>query len=170
MLGACIGVASLAGGSLAGCGFGSVEVAPHSVRPDAEQVCAAFIGALPEVVDDAVRRDVEPPQAGVAAWGQPPIIARCGVDEPPGLDPTSAVLDLSGVEWRSAAGEGGTFFYLDGRAVVVEVAIPDDYAPEAEVLVDLADAVRDTVPLLDDPLLDDPLLDERLLSEGPPDG
>lgn len=141
--------------TLTGCGFGSVEVDPHSVRPDAEQVCAALVGALPEVVDDAVRRDVEPAQAGVVAWGQPPIILRCGVDEPSGLDPTLAVLDVAGVDWRSVAGEGGTFFYLDGRTVVVEVAIPDDYAPEAQVLVDLADAVRDTVPLL---------------SEDPPDG
>jgi hypothetical protein len=32
------------------------------------------------------------------------------------------------------------------RDVRVEVAVPDDYAPEAEVLADLAPAVRATVP------------------------
>lgn len=141
--------------SLAACGYGAVEVADHSIQPGAEQVCAALVEALPEVVDDAVRREVEPAQPGAAAWGQPPIILRCGADEPTGLDPTLAVLDVSGVGWRSVGGEGGTFFYLDGRAAVVEVAIPDDYAPEAQVLVDLADAVRASVPRL---------------SEDPPDG
>jgi hypothetical protein len=98
------------------------------------------------VVDDAVRRDVEPGQPGIAAWGQPPIILRCGVSPPTGLDPSLAVLDVSGVGWRSLDGEGGTFFYTDDRAAVVEVAVPDDYAPEAEVLVDLAEAVESSVP------------------------
>jgi hypothetical protein len=66
-----------------------------------------------------------------------------------------AVLDVAGVGWRAVPGQGGTFFYTDGRVVVLEVAIPDDYAPEADVLVDLAPAVTDTVPTLsEDPAAD----------------
>lgn len=120
----------------------------HVVAPGAEQACSALLAALPEVVDDAVRRDVEPDQPGVAAWGQPPIILRCGVGLPSGLDPTLAVLELSGVGWRSLPGEGGTFFYTADRAVVVEVAVPDDYAPEAEVLLDLAEAISASLPVI----------------------
>lgn len=131
---------------LAACGFGAVDVGEHRMQPGAARVCADLVTGLPEVVDDAVRREIDPPQPGVAAWGQPPIILRCGVPEPTGLDPTSAVLDVSGVGWRALDGEGGTFFYSDDRAVVVEVAVPDDYAPEAQVLVDLADAVLGSVP------------------------
>lgn len=137
---------SLAAGLLAGCAFGAVEVAGHGIAPGAQRACAALVEALPEVVDDAVRRDVEPAQPGLAAWGQPPIILRCGVEQPAGLDPTMAVLEVGGVGWRSLGGDGGTFFYLDGADVEVEVAIPDDYAPEAQVLLDLADAVRASVP------------------------
>jgi hypothetical protein len=131
---------------VAACGFGAVSVPSHTPLPDTERVCAELVAALPEVVDDAVRRDVEPPSNAVGAWGQPPIILRCGIPEPGGIDPTMAVLEVAGVGWFSLPGEGGTFFVTADRSAVVEVAIPDDYAPEADVLVDLAPAVTDTVP------------------------
>ena len=118
----------------------------HVPAPGTAETCARLVEALPEVVDDAVRRDVEPPTTTSAAWGQPPVILRCGVEEPAGVDPTAAVLEVGGVGWRSVPGSGGTFFYTDRRSVVVEVAVPDDYAPEADVLVDLAESVATTVP------------------------
>jgi hypothetical protein len=125
------------------------------LAPGSEQACADLVESLPDVVDDAVRRDLDVAHPGVAVWGAPPIILRCGVGEPTGTDPTMAVLDVAGVGWRAVPGQGGTFFYSDGRAVVLEVAIPDDYAPEADVLVDLAPAVTDTVPTLsEDPAAD----------------
>ena len=128
-----------------GCGVGPVEV-EHTIRPGTDQVCADLVASLPDVVDDAVRRDVDASPPGVAAWGQPPIILRCGVAEPTGLDPTQAVFEVGGIGWRALAGQGGTFFYTDGRTAVLEVAIPDDYAPESVVLLDLADAVATSVP------------------------
>lgn len=126
---------------LSGCGLGAVEVSPHTPLPGTAQVCDELISRLPDVVSDGVRRDVDPPSPAVAAWGRPPIILRCGVPEPTDVDPTLAVLNVSGVDWRSVPGEGGTFFSTDGRVAVVEVAIPDDYAPEADVLIDLAPAI-----------------------------
>jgi hypothetical protein len=140
------GVALALGPAVAGCGFGAVSVPAHTPLPGTEQVCAELVAALPEVVDDAVRREVDPPSTVVAAWGQPPIILRCGIGEPAGTDPTKAVLEVADVGWRSLPGEGGTFFVTADRSAVVEVAIPDDYAPEADVLVDLAPAVSAEVP------------------------
>lgn len=133
--------------TLAACGFGAVSVPAHTPLPETEDVCADLVAALPDVVDDAVRRDVDPPSPGVAVWGQPPIILRCGVLVPAGIDPTMAVLEVGGVGWQSVPGAGGTFFVTVDRAAVVEVGVPDDYAPEADVLVDLADAVSSSVPL-----------------------
>lgn len=130
---------------LGACGFGPVDVAAHQPLPGTEETCASLVAGLPEVVSDAVLRDVTPPSDGVAAWGQPPIILRCGVAEPTGLDPTLAVLSVAGVDWRSLDGAGGTFFFTTGQATVVEVAVPDDYAPEADVLVDLAPAVTEAL-------------------------
>jgi hypothetical protein len=123
-----------------------VAVSDHVPVPGTEQVCADLVAALPDVVDDAVRRDIEPASDSAAAWGQPPVILRCGVPAPTGVDPTMAVLEVDGVGWTSVAGSGGVFFYADDRVVGVEVAVPDDYAPEADVLIDLAPAVSATVP------------------------
>jgi hypothetical protein len=123
-----------------GCGFGPVTVADHTPLPGAPDVCADLLAAVPDVLADAVRREVEPASPGVAAWGQPPIILRCGVPEP-SVDPTSPVLEVDGVGWYGIEGDGGTFFVTADRAVTVEVAVPDDYAPEAEVLLDLAGPV-----------------------------
>lgn len=141
-LGLTAGLLTLATGC--GLGFGAVDVDEHVPLPGTTRPCTSLVDAAPEVVSDAVRRDVEPPSPGVAAWGDPPIILRCGVPEPV-VDPTSNVFDVAGVTWVPVSGEGGTYFYTVGRTAVLEVAIPDDYAPEAEVLVDLAPAVVLTV-------------------------
>ncbi len=114
-------------------------------EPGTQQECAALLDALPEVVGDAVRREVQPPAPAVAAWGDPPVILRCGVP-PPVADPTATVLQVDGVDWLPVAGEGGTFFTTVGRVAQVEVAVPDDYAPEADVLSDLTAAVTAAVP------------------------
>ena len=137
---------------LGACGFGAVDVPASSPQPGTHGDCATLVADLPDVVEgdgcDGVleRRDLAGQTPGAAAWGQPPIILRCGVAPPAGIDPTQAVLEVAGVGWSAVPGHGGTFFYALDRAAIVEVAIPDDYAPEAQVLVDLADAVAQ-VPL-----------------------
>jgi hypothetical protein len=98
-------------------------------------------------VSDAVRRDVEPrpAQGRAAAWGAPPVVLRCGVPEP--ARPLDAQLfSVDGVDWYAVPGTGGWFFTTVDRAAVVEVAVPDDYAPESDVLVDLAPSITETVP------------------------
>lgn len=102
--------------------------------------------ALPQVVDDAVRRDVAPADPGTAAFGDPPIVLRCGLPEVVGYRPDAQLFLVDGVEWFAVRGEGGWFFSAVGREAVVEVAVPDDYAPESEVLADLAGALRSAVP------------------------
>jgi hypothetical protein len=59
------------------------------------------------------------------------------------------VLVLDGVSWLPVAGQGGTFFTTVDRAASVEVAVPDDYAPEADVLLDLAPVIEATLPPAD---------------------
>jgi Protein of unknown function (DUF3515) len=129
-----------------GCGFGAVEVEPYEATPGSEQACAALLDAVPDVVSDAVRRDVEPASAPVAAWGDPPVVLRCGVPLPPEYRPDGQVLDIDGIGWYPVAGQGGTFFTTTDREPHVEVAVPADYAPEADVLVDLAAPITSTIP------------------------
>lgn len=131
---------------LVGCGLGTVDVEPHEVEAGSEPGCAQLLDALPDVVSDAVRRDVEPASEQVAAWGDPPIVLRCGVPVPTEYRPDAQLLDVEDVGWFPVAGEGGTFFTAVDRQPYVEVAVPDDYAPEAVVLADLAAAVTSAIP------------------------
>jgi hypothetical protein len=122
-----------------------VPIDGWDVQAGTEQQCRALLAALPDTVTDAVRRETEPADLPAAAWGAPPIILRCGVPEPPRpLD--TQLFTVDGVDWYSVEGDGGYLFSTVGRSAVVEVAVPDDYAPESDVLVDLAPALARTVP------------------------
>lgn len=132
--------------ALGGCGFGPVEVEPHDLEPGSSEVCAALVEELPEVVDDAVQRDLDPSSEAAAAWGQPAIVLRCGVPMPAAYRPDSQLYEVDGVGWLAEDGDGGMFFTAADREVLVEVSVPDDYAPEADVLVDLAPSILATIP------------------------
>ena len=103
--------------------------------------CAALMSALPETVLDQRRRTVEPGELS-AAWGNPTITLKCGVDKPPGLGAESQCYEVNGVGWFAEEAEGGYLFTTIGRPVYVEVGVPTKYAPEANALVDVADAVK----------------------------
>jgi hypothetical protein len=140
------GVAAAAGGVLTACGFGPATIEPHSLTPDSEPSCAALLADLPDVVSDAVRRDVRGEPDGVAAWGDPLIVLRCGVPLPPEYRPEVLLTELDGVAWLDIEGEGGTFFATVDRDPIVEVAVPEAYAPESDVLADLAGAIAAHIP------------------------
>jgi hypothetical protein len=124
---------------LAGCA-GPVQVAEPSLDPAARATCDAVLAALPEQVLESTTRPTRP---GVLsrAWGDPAIVLRCGVPTPPGLTATSECVEVNGVGWFREQAEGGTLFTTIGRAVTVEVGVPAGYAPEVDVLVDLAAAI-----------------------------
>lgn len=131
--------------ALAGCGFGAVEVEPYEVAPGAQRPCDALLADLPDVVADAVSREVSPSSLPAAAWGRPPIVLRCGVGLPPEYRPDAVLTEFDGVAWLPVEGEGGVFFAAVEREPVVEVAVPDDYPP-ADVLADLTAPIRDHLP------------------------
>lgn len=117
------------------------------MQPGGAEVCAKVLQDLPEVVgDDAVRRDVDPESLPAAAWGQPAIVLRCGVSLPSAYRPDATLLDVEGIGWFAEEGDGGTFFTSTDREVLVEVAIPDDYAPEGLILQDIAPTVVAHIP------------------------
>jgi hypothetical protein len=103
-------------------------------------VCTALMGDLPAIVLDGKRRTVEPGRF-TAAWGDPAITLRCGVDKPPKLTPASACYEVNGVGWFAEEASGGYLFTTIGRATFVEVGVPSRYTPEANALVDLAATV-----------------------------
>lgn len=115
--------------------------------PAAAAVCADLVPALPATVAGQPARDVAGPDGLAAAWGTPPVTLRCGVPQPAGLEPTSQCFEVEGVGWFAEQVEGGYLFTTIGRTAFVEVGVPSRYAPEADVLVELAPAVSASDPV-----------------------
>lgn len=129
---------------LGGCAR-DVSVTPPPASTSAAGVCTALASALPASVAGTQRRTVTPATTTTAAWGDPPIVLRCGVARPGAFLPTSLVTTVDGVEWFAERLTAGTLFTATGRTVYVEVAIPSAYEPAA-VLTDLAGAITSTDP------------------------
>lgn len=96
--------------------------------------------AWPDTVADQAARPTEPADPAVAAWGDPAIIARCGLEPPPPT--TTDCLTVDGVDWLVRELSDGAAFTTYGREPALGVLIPDTYAPEPRWLPDLADAAR----------------------------
>lgn len=132
--------------TLSSCGLGAVDVDEFEPEPGSTDACAALFADLPDTLGNAVRRDVNLDDSLAAAWGSPPIVLRCGVGLPAAYRPDAQLFEVDGVSWLAEDGEGGRFFTSVQRQVLVEVAVPSDYSPEAEILTELADPIAGAIP------------------------
>jgi hypothetical protein len=108
--------------------------------------CARLATALPEAVNGQKRRRTDPGSPRTAAWGAPPIVLRCGVGRPAGLEPTSLLETVDGVDWYADRGADATVFTTVGRVAAVQVSVPADYDPTINALTDLARPITEAVP------------------------
>jgi hypothetical protein len=144
---ACLAVLGLL---LSACSGGAVEVETPDLDGEAARTCEALLDALPATVDGAERRDVEPPGAPAAAWGDPAIVLRCGVPMPEDFDEFATCHETQGVGWfipeeqLTGRAEDITMTTI-GRAVNIEVSLPVENWPPANAMVDLAAAIDETV-------------------------
>jgi Protein of unknown function (DUF3515) len=123
--------------------------APPLSGPDA-RACRALLRALPASVDDQARRPVADENGFAAAWGSPPILLRCGVPRPAGFDKFATCQVVNGVGWfipesQSQGDSVDITMTTVGRSQNVEVALPSDYFPPANAMVDLAPALKRTI-------------------------
>lgn len=119
---------------------GSVEVAPPD-RVD-DPACAEV--AWPETLADRSRTPTEPEGAWVAAWGEPAIIARCGL---PALEPTTLdCVAVDDVDWIVRELDDGTAMSTYGTDPAIEVLVPSVYGPGPLLLPAFGDAAR-TLPM-----------------------
>ncbi len=142
-------VGAVAAFALSACGESTVEVAVPEPDGAGAAACRSLVAALPDVLDGAQQRAVEPVSDLTAAWGDPPIVLRCGVARPEAYEPTSLVGTYDGVDWLAVEQDDGYLFYAPGRVTWIEVDVPSAYAPEPNPLIDLAPAVSASVPLLE---------------------
>jgi hypothetical protein len=128
----------------------TLEVDAPARTGAAARACAALVEALPARVADQEEREVDPGGGYAAAWGDPAIELRCGVPRPAGFDSFATCQVANGVGWfipeeqQTGRPEAITMTTV-GRAVNVEVRIPEDYFPPPATMVDLAPALQRTI-------------------------
>ncbi len=102
--------------------------------------CAAVAARWPTTVGGKATVDTSPAAPAVHAWGDPPVIARCGLPEPGPT--TDQCLGVSGVDWVAHRLSDGVRFTTYGRSPAIEVLVPSDYSPEPLLLGAFTRAVR----------------------------
>lgn len=123
---------------LAGCGEQPVRAAPfdRSDSPECRRVAAHW----PGTVAGLEPRVTAVQSVGVAAWGDPPVVARCGKNPPgPTTDPC---IDVSGVDWVATELEDGTMFTTFGRDPALEVLVPSEHGTAPLLLPAFEEAAR----------------------------
>ena len=126
-LSACLGAALLVG-MLSGCS--SIDVADPVGAGSA--LCRSAAAGWPTTVGGQQLRATSSSSAAVRAWGDPAIIACCGL---PAIGPTTdTCLDVSGVDWVAHQLTDGVRFTTYGRSPAIEVLVPSAYSPEPLLL------------------------------------
>lgn len=97
-----------------------------------EPACAAASASWPASVSGQQVVAVRSSSPSVRAWGDPALIARCGVEPP--APTTLECVEVNGVDWVAEPLSDGTRFTTYGRDPAIEVLIPRRYAPEALLL------------------------------------
>jgi len=112
---------------LSGCSS-SVEV----TVPGGAGAPACRDAAWPATVGGLERRATSPAGPAVAAWGDPPLVARCGVAA---IGPTDVeCVEVDGQGWVPEPLSDGTRLVSFGTDPAVEVLVPSSFGPAPLVL------------------------------------
>ncbi len=108
--------------------------------------CRKLMPTLPERLAGTARRTLEGATDAVAAWGDPPVILRCGLETPQDLNCSSALTQVNGVSWLqlTTAGLGETTYIAADRQVRVAVTVPAGAGTGS--IQQLSDVVAATLP------------------------
>ncbi|WP_254052251.1 DUF3515 domain-containing protein [Aeromicrobium sp. A1-2] len=130
---------------LASCGS-TLSVDDYPTESGTSVNCKALVADHPLTVAGQKNRLVR--DGNAAAWGDPAIILRCGVEKPRELGPAARCDMINDVGWFTESTADGYLFTTIGREYFVSVEVPHDYDPEADALADLADFVARHDPVV----------------------
>ena len=116
-----------------------LSVDEYPTEPDTAVNCKGLFADRPLKVAGQDNRLVK--DGNASAWGDPPIILRCGVEKPADLGPASRCDMVADIGWFTESTSDGYLFTTIGREFYVSVEVPRDYEPEADALTDLADSI-----------------------------
>lgn len=123
---------------------------PAAPAPGASgRYCSALMPKLPSSLNGEPRRKLLVADPGVAVWGDPAIILRCGLPDPAELTCSANLTrftnaDGRAMDWLQIA-EGGSVTYLAAdRPVRIAVTLPE--GADIAAIQDLSDVITGSLP------------------------
>ncbi len=117
-------------------------------QPGADSAaCRSLMPALPQQLAGENRRTLEGATDGIAAWGDPAAILRCGLETPEEFTCSSALNQVNGVTWLQLSDSGGgqTTYIAADRSVRVALTIPDGSG--TGVIQQISNVIAATLPV-----------------------
>jgi hypothetical protein len=106
------------------------------VTPAADAACPAFMTDLPIDLAGQESRRVRSDTPYAYAWGDPPIVLRCGVDRPAGFVAGAGLIQLNEVQWFvDDSDPDRTVWTAVDRSVYVELTVPTGIDSEPAILL-----------------------------------
>jgi Protein of unknown function (DUF3515) len=134
---------------LAACGKEPVSIPTLRLTAADQAVCQRLVDALPDTVAKQSRRKTQPAAALGGAWGDPAIIAQCGVGVPKDFSKSAACTVANGVGWfvpDSQVNDQSADVVMStaGYRPVLQVTVPSTYRPNglAAAMLELAPMVK----------------------------
>lgn len=134
----------------------TVEV-PEVNDDETAVICRALLAQSPDAVVDHSARGVEAADDSdaasiselVAAWGDPALVMRCGVDDVE-VEDTDVVYQWADTCWAVDEGEEQHVWTSVDRQVPVEISVPAEYEQSGELVSVLSPVVGEAVPGTDE--------------------
>lgn len=123
---------------LAGCA-GAVEVGVPGAA--GSPACTAASEHWPQELSGQAPVETDPSDPAVRAWGDPAIVARCGVPAMPPTDEQCVVVDEIG--WVAEDLGDGTRLTSFGHDPAIEVIVPQEQGPGPLLLPAFSEAVEE---------------------------
>jgi hypothetical protein len=131
------------------CGKEPVSIPTLRLTAADQAVCQRVTNALPSKVAGQERRKTQPAAALGGAWGDPAIIAQCGVGVPKNFSKSAACTVADGVGWfvpDSQVNDQSADVVMStaGYRPVLQVTVPSTYRPNglAAAMLELAPMVK----------------------------
>lgn len=118
-------------------------------QPGADSAaCNSLMRKLPTDLAGSKQRPIEGGGNGIAAWGDPTIILRCGLETPEQLNCSAALTQVDAVAWLELANDGlpDTTYIAADRSVRIAVTIPDGTGTGTGPIQQISDIVSATLP------------------------
>jgi hypothetical protein len=119
---------------------------PEPLGP-VRSACAQLVDYLPSLLDGQRTRVVEPRSPLVHAWGNPPVVLRCGVPRPPGYSRSSPLTtSVDGVLWFQQLADDGVHWTAIRHDANLELVVPRSYDAQGGFLAELDPPIKRTIP------------------------